>query len=349
MITLPEIIQRDKRPPSVTVSMSCYNHAKYLDEALHSILMQKTNFPVNIVIHDDASTDGSAEIIKRYAAENPNITAILQPENLYQNGKFSLPFLLPHYTGKYIAYCECDDFWIDEHKLQMQVNYMENNPDCMAVCSNTLPVNKFSRYDESCRAIYNPKTGEGNYPSWYVFGIRHQLASYVMRNFWQFMTPDDINMYMNVKANGDEKLLNFCIRLGRVHYFKKELAAYRRVVDEGDSYSARMRRSSKYQIWKNTITHNKELRRMLLHFFGDKHKFAYDSVYNLQLLFYEVMGRVIYRKSITRDLDMKGCMRNIPWYIYIAFPFFFPCYLGYKVFKAGRKNIINFLLSPKKA
>ena len=52
MISLPEIIERDKRPPSVTVIMLCYNHSKYIDEAIQSVLMQKTNFPVNIVIHD---------------------------------------------------------------------------------------------------------------------------------------------------------------------------------------------------------------------------------------------------------------------------------------------------------
>ena len=301
------------------------------------------------MIHDDASPDGSAEIIRKYAAQYPNITAILQTVNMFQNGKYFFPCLLPHYTGKYIAYCECDDFWLDEHKLQIQVDYLENNPDCVTVCSNTLPVNKFSRYDESCRAIYNSKTGEGDYPSWYVFEIRHQLASYMTRNFWQFMTPDDIDFYINVKGNGDEKLLNFCIRLGRVHYFKQELAAYRRVVDDGDSYSAHMNRLGKYQVWKNAVINHKEVIRMLLHFFGDKHKFAYDSIYNLQLLFYEVMGRIIYRKSIMKDLDMKGWMKNIPWYIYSAFPFFFPCYLWYKIWKAGGKKIVKFLLTPKKA
>ena len=95
MITLQEIIERDKRPPSVTVSMICYNHEKYVEEAIRGVLMQKTNFPVNIVIHDDASTDRSAEIIQRYATENPNITAVLQPVNLFQNGKDMLPHMLP--------------------------------------------------------------------------------------------------------------------------------------------------------------------------------------------------------------------------------------------------------------
>ena len=207
MITLQEIVERDQRPPSVTVSMICYNHSKYIDKAIQGVLMQKTNFPVNIVIHDDASPDGSAEIIRRYAAENPNITAILQETNCVQNGKRILPFLLPHYTGKYIAHCECDDFWIDDHKLQMQVDYLESNPDCSAVYSNVLPVNKFGIYDEEARAL--PTTREGDYPSGIVqavHGVHHQTASCVSRNYYQFMTPEELDIYMNTRANGDMKM-----------------------------------------------------------------------------------------------------------------------------------------------
>lgn len=145
--------------------------------------MQKTNFPVNIVIHDDASTDRSAEIIRRYASENPNITAIIEETNYYQNGKSFFPKVLPHLTGKYIAYCECDDFWIDENKLQIQVDYLEANPDCIMVCSNTLPVNKYSQYDESARASWNPKMNECDYPEKLEFVIKSQLASLCYKKF----------------------------------------------------------------------------------------------------------------------------------------------------------------------
>lgn len=331
MITLAEIIERDKRPPSVTVSMTCYNHAKYLDEAIRGVLMQKTNFPVNIVIHDDASPDGSAEIIRRYASENPNITAIIEETNYYQNGKSFFPKVLPHLTGKYIAYCECDDFWIDENKLQIQVDYLEANPDCVAVYSNTLPVNKYSQYDENSRDFPRYKTtGEGDYPSWYVFGVRHQLATCVIRNFWQYLTPEEINIYIHTRANGDEKILSTNLRIGRVHYFKEELAAYRYVRDEGDSYSTRVRRLSEYERFKLHSRYRSEVCVMIERLFGKIYYRRYFFV-----LFQELIGRIKFHRSVIKDVPLAECyqFRNIPWFIWPAFAVYIPCKIVKKIVK----------------
>ena len=335
MITLQEILERDKRPPSVTVSMLCYNHAKYIDEAIQSVLMQKTNFPVNIVIHDDASPDGSAEIIRRYAAENPNITAIIQPVNLYQNGKSSFPCRVPHYTGKYIASCECDDYWIDEHKLQIQVDYLEANPDCIAVYSNILPVNKYSQYDESLRGPYT-KTGAGDYPRRSYLDVRHQTASCVFRNFYLFMTPEEIEFFTHVKSNGDVKSLTMFLNMGRVHYFSEEFAAHRRVIDEGDSWSARMARTDDYKKYCLLVLNHMENYRMVEHFFGKKCRSKY-----VFLLWDELKGRIKFHKSVLRDagLDPSCSMKNIPLYAYAALPF----YASYKVVKKLAK-----ILLPKK-
>lgn len=336
MITLQEIIERDKRPPSVTVSMLCYNHEKYVDEAIRGVLMQKTNFPVNIVIHDDASTDKSAEIIRRYAAENPNITAILQPKNLFQQRKSALPYMLPYYTGKYMAYCECDDFWIDEQKLQIQVDYLEANPDCVAVCSNTIPVNKYSQYDEVLRTGHNIRTGEGDYPARYRGRVKHQTATYVIRNFWQFMTDEEIAFYISIRDFGDEKVLNMCFGLGKVHFFKKELAAYRRVLDEGDSVSARTQKIGKYEFFKRTVRRTSELYVMLEHFFGEKHPYKY-----IYVLWNELYGRVKYHISITRDAKLNNCyhFRNVPLYIW-------PVFAGYVLYRAAKK--VAKMILPKK-
>lgn len=328
MITLQEIIECDKRPPSVTVSMPCYNHSKYIDEAMHGVLMQKTNFPVNIVIHDDASPDGSADIIRKYAAENPNITAILQPKNLFQQHKSSAPFVLPYYTGKYIAYCECDDYWIDPYKLQIQVDYLESNHDCMAVYSNTLPVNKYSRYDESVRGPYS-KTGAGDYPRISYLDVRHQLASCVHRNYYQFMTSEEIDFFIHVITNGDVKCLTMCLNMGRVHYFSEEFAAHRRVVDEGDSWSARIARADKYKAYCIGTLHRMESYRMIEHFFGKKCRSKY-----IFLLWDELKGRVKFRRSVIRDagLDPSCNPKNIPLYAYAALPF-------YILFRAARKLV----------
>ena len=336
MITLQEILERDKRPPSVTVSMLCYNHSKYIDEAIQGVLMQKTNFPVNIVIHDDASPDGSAEIIRRYAAENPNITAILQPVNLLQNGKSAMPFLLPHYTGKYMAFCECDDFWIDEHKLQMQVDYLESNPDCMAVYSNVRDVDKHSELAYYPDGGFYKKIPEGDYPKNYILGIRHQTATCVLRNFFQFMTPEEIALYQRITCHGDEKLLIISVNMGRVHHFAQELAAHRIVSDEGDSWTARITRADAYTRFCITTRDYMGQYDVSRYFFGKAYRRRY-----IFLLWCEIRGRMKFHKSVIRDakLDSSYSFKTIPLYAYAAMPF----YALYRMFiKAGK------ILLPKK-
>ena len=325
MLTLQEMLKRDNRPPSVSVWMLCYNHSKYIDEAIQSVLMQKTNFPVNIVIHDDASPDGSAEIIKKYAAKYPNITPILQPVNIHHSGKYALSYMLPYLTGKYIAHCECDDFWLDEHKLQMQVDYLESNPDCIAVYHNILPVNKFSKYDESCRQEAGNDRGfqdtdEGDFQAGdFSQNMQHQLASLVMRNILISMTEEDMAFYNQLKCTGDVKRFKILIGLGRVHYFKERLSAYRRVIDEGDSYSARVTRMTTYEKYKHDFVSYIHVNALLEYFFGKK----YSSKY-FQIIAADLRSRIKFHRSVLKDVDLSPCndYKNIPLYAYAAFPFY---------------------------
>ena len=118
----------------ILVSISCitYNHAPFIRQCLDSLLMQKTNFAFEVLIHDDCSTDGTAEIIREYEVKYPDIIKpIYEEENQYQQGKPSGSSIwnFPRARGKYIAMCEGDDFWIDQFKLQKQVDILETNPD----------------------------------------------------------------------------------------------------------------------------------------------------------------------------------------------------------------------------
>lgn len=118
----------------IKVSINCitYNQELYIAEAIESFLMQKTNFKFEILIHDDASTDRTAEIIKEYQKKYPNmIKPIFQKENKYSKGiKVGYEYNVKRARGKYIALCEGDDYWTDPYKLQKQVDYMEKNPEC---------------------------------------------------------------------------------------------------------------------------------------------------------------------------------------------------------------------------
>lgn len=117
----------------ILVSISCvtYNQESYIAQALESFLMQKTEFEFEILVHDDASTDGTANIIKEYELKYHNrIKPIYQSENQYSKGVNVNQFNDKRALGKYIAYCEGDDYWTDPYKLQKQVDYMKTHPEC---------------------------------------------------------------------------------------------------------------------------------------------------------------------------------------------------------------------------
>ena len=118
--------------PLVSICCITYNHAQYIRQCLDGFLMQKVNFEYEIIVHDDASTDGTSEIIREYSNKYSDlIVPIFQTENQYSKGVRGMyaKFVFPRARGKYIALCEGDDYWIDENKLQMQVDFLENNPE----------------------------------------------------------------------------------------------------------------------------------------------------------------------------------------------------------------------------
>ncbi len=122
----------------IVVSVACitYNHAPYIRQCLEGFLLQKTNFPIEIIVHDDASTDGTDDIIREYALKYPELfKVILQEENQYSKGVDVLSLVFERSAGKYIAFCEGDDYWTDPLKLQKQVDFLENNPDYV-MCSH---------------------------------------------------------------------------------------------------------------------------------------------------------------------------------------------------------------------
>ena len=122
----------------VSICVLSYNHEKYLRDCLEGIVKQKTTFPIEAWVHDDASTDSSPLIIKGYQNRYPDIIKpILQIENQYskKDGSIIAKFVYPRCTGKYIALCEGDDYWIDPYKLQKQVDFLESHPEYDLCCS----------------------------------------------------------------------------------------------------------------------------------------------------------------------------------------------------------------------
>lgn len=131
----------------VLVSINCfvYNHGEYLRQCLDGFIMQKTNFAFEAIVHDDVSTDDSVAIIREYAEKYPDIIKpIYETENQFSKRDGSIYRIMNnavHPSAKYIAMCEGDDYWIDENKLQKQVDFLEQNKNYSMVCSNRFSLN----------------------------------------------------------------------------------------------------------------------------------------------------------------------------------------------------------------
>lgn len=127
----------------ILVSIRCcaYNHGQFIRQCLDGFVIQKTNFCFEAIVHDDASTDGTADIIREYAEQYPDVVKpIYEKENQYSKHDGSLRRIMDAHThGKYIALCEGDDYWTDPYKLQKQVDFLESHPDYV-MCSH--------RYDQ---------------------------------------------------------------------------------------------------------------------------------------------------------------------------------------------------------
>lgn len=115
----------------VLIKCFTFNHERYIEDALKGFVMQKTNFPFVAVVVDDASTDGTADIIRKYEAEYPHIIkGFYLKENHHSQKKKKAPYIQPwRDCAVYEALCEGDDYWEDPYKLQKQVDYMDSHPD----------------------------------------------------------------------------------------------------------------------------------------------------------------------------------------------------------------------------
>ena len=121
--------------PLVSVRMITYNHAPYIRRMIESALSQKTDFPFEVVIGEDCSTDGTREIVFDYAEKYPEIIRLVtsdQNVGMHENSRRAFEAC----RGQYVAYCDGDDYWLRDDKLKKQADYLEGNPNCGLVCSD---------------------------------------------------------------------------------------------------------------------------------------------------------------------------------------------------------------------
>ncbi len=213
--------------PLVSIVCDTYNHAPYVKDALEGFLAQKTNFPFEIIIHDDASTDGTAQIIREYERDYPALfRCVFRTENIYTRD----PKILEHYVfplarGKYIAICEGDDYWTNPNKLQTQIDYMESQPDCsFCVCAAEMVAPDKTRigfvkpFEADCDIPMDAliRGGGGFVPTASIV-TRTQFAQN-RAAFCDMADVDDAVLQLWFGANGT------------THYFAEPMCAYRYAV-----------------------------------------------------------------------------------------------------------------------
>ena len=209
----------------IIVSVYClaFNHEEYIRDALNGFVAQNTNFDYEVFVHDDASTDKTAEIIKEFAIKYPNIIKpIFQEENKYSKGvSISREIIFPKMNGKYVAICEGDDYWCDNNKLQKQVDFLEKNKEYSACVHNTEQINcmngkKSYINDSKCDMDLQFKkvVKRGN--------SQFQLSSLMCRKEY-FMIPDELV----AKGFEDYPLAVYLMFKGKVRYLKEVMSVYR--------------------------------------------------------------------------------------------------------------------------
>lgn len=213
------------RKAKASIFCLTYNHAPYIREALDGFLMQKTDFDFNIFIYDDASTDGTSDIVREYQKKYPNIIqAYISPVNLYrkpERRRIVRALYDQYLTGEYIAVCEGDDAWTCEDKLQIQVDFLENNANCMM----TAHAAKWINYAEN--TVTSKHLCAEN---------RYMLPEEViLRRFWSIPTASTVmrrDVFFLEDAFprsdiGDVPRMLYAICHGGVYYFDKEMSIYR--------------------------------------------------------------------------------------------------------------------------
>ncbi|WP_294783622.1 glycosyltransferase [uncultured Eubacterium sp.] len=298
----------------VMVSIQCitYNHEKYIQKALDGFVMQKTNFKFEVIIHDDASTDRTTEIIKEYAEKYDFIIPIFQKENQYsQKIPFVTKYVYPLMRGKYIAYCEGDDYWTDSNKLQVLYDYMEANPRCSMCCHayENIEANTEKQIEE----IHTlSRDGEISIQKAIKYDNPTQLASQMFRRECVINKPE---IYHN-RGVGDYTVLLYAATLGEIHYIDRIMARHR-VASDG-SWTNRVYRNKKLR-----INHDESMISFLVDFDqyynGRYHEHVYDKID--EYIFDILISKGEYKKIIDHKyfntLTMK---RKILVRIGILFP-----------------------------
>ena len=249
--------------PLVSISCITFNHEKYIQKCLDGFLNQKCDFEFEILIHDDASTDGTKEIIKEYQEKFPQIIKpVFQVANQYSKGVrgMMMRYNFPRATGKYIALCEGDDYWTDPLKLQKQVDFLEKSLDYNFVCGGYATVNP--KTFEKEKQIFHGEGYLNNSEKGFDLTIETFFDNWLTKTLTIMFRKSSLDLNeVNNYSNFRDVHLNFLLlKAGKGYYFKEILGVYN--IHEGGIFSLideLQKIKSQYEIRRELFLKNKSI------------------------------------------------------------------------------------------
>lgn len=221
----------------VSIFVPTFNHQDYIVQALDSILMQKVDFNIEVLVGEDCSTDNTRQVLKNYEMNHPDapVQYFYRTSNMRKQSVSNSYDLKMRCKGKYIIGLEGDDYWTDQYKLKKQVEFLDNHPEYIAVAHNCIVVDKNSEpTDEKYPECKDNEYSIKHFASRILPG---QYTTLLLRNIF---LDDSIDKTLLQKklVPGDQLQYFTLLCYGKIYCFQEKMSAYRHIIKGGSSFSA---------------------------------------------------------------------------------------------------------------